>query len=57
MKSGYKAAENEVVGKMKIKVFATEGIHPQVVAISSSLGMQYGGRVAKGKNGKEQRGW
>lgn len=53
-KSGYKAAENEVVGKMKIKVFVTEGIHPQVVAISSSLGMQYGGRVAKGKNGKKQ---
>ena len=54
-KEGYKASlTKEVVGKMQIKAFVTEGIHPQVVAISNSLGMNFGGRVAKAENSKKQ---
>ena len=53
-KSGYGAKEDEIVGRLKIKAFVTEGIHPSVVAVSASLGMGYGGRIAKAKNGKKQ---
>lgn len=52
--SGYKSAKKSVVGKLQIKAFVTEGIHPRVIAISSSLGMNYSGRIAKAKNGKKQ---
>ena len=51
-KEGYKASENEIVGKMDVKIFITEGIHPEVIAISNSLGMNYGGRIPQGKNKK-----
>ncbi len=53
-KSGYKAAEKSVVGKQKVKAFVTEGIHPKAIAISASLGMDFGGRIPKAKNGKKQ---
>ena len=53
-KSGYGAKEDEIVGRLKIKAFVSEGIHPSVVAVSASLGMGYGGRIAKAKNGKKQ---
>jgi anaerobic selenocysteine-containing dehydrogenase len=43
---------SEVVGKIKVKVVVTEGIHPDVIAISNSMGMNYGGRIAEGRNGK-----
>lgn len=52
--NGYKAAKKSVVGKLTIKAFVTEGIHPKVVAISASLGMNYSGRIAKAKNSKKQ---
>ncbi|WP_417763347.1 molybdopterin-containing oxidoreductase family protein [Shewanella sp.] len=43
---------SDVVGKLKVKVVVTEGIHPDVIAISNSMGMNYGGRIAEGRNGK-----
>ncbi len=54
IKSGYKAAEKSVVGKQKVKAFVTEGIHPKAIAISASLGMDFGGRIPRAKNGKKQ---
>ena len=39
---------------MKIKAFVTQGIHPEVIAISNSLGMNYAGRIAKGRNGLKE---
>lgn len=53
-KEGYKASQNEIVGTMKIKAFVTQGIHPEVIAISNSLGMNYAGRIAKGRNGLKE---
>jgi len=54
-KSGFRASEhNKVVGKMSVKAFVTEGIHPQVIAISNSLGMNFGGRVPKAQNAKKK---
>lgn len=54
-KSGFRASlHNEVVGSMKIKAFVTQGIHPKVVAVSNSLGMNYGGRVPKASNGRKK---
>ncbi|HIC13094.1 MAG TPA: hypothetical protein EYO75_06965 [Sulfurimonas sp.] len=54
-KEGYKASQKqEIVAKMSIKAFVTEGIHPQVIAISNSLGMDFGGRVPKASNGDKQ---
>ncbi|MDC0933054.1 molybdopterin-dependent oxidoreductase [Arcobacteraceae bacterium] len=50
-KSGFRATKKDVeVGSMTIKAHVTQGIHPQVIAISNSLGMNFGGRIAKGKN-------
>lgn len=50
-KSGFRASpKDEVVGTMSVKAHVTQGIHPQVIAISNSLGMNYGGRIAKGRN-------
>lgn len=43
---------SEVVGKLKVKVVVTEGIHPDVIAISNSMGMNYGGRITEGRNGQ-----
>lgn len=45
--------DNEVVGSMQIKAFVTQGIHPQVIAISNSVGMNFGGRIPKAHNGKK----
>jgi len=54
-KEGYKASQkDEIVGSMVIKAFVTQGIHPEVVAISNSLGMNYGGRIAKARNGLKE---
>ncbi len=53
-KSGFRASNNdEIVGTMVVQAYVTEGIHPQVIAISNSLGMNFGGRIAKGTNGKK----
>lgn len=54
-KSGFRASQNdEVVGTMSVKVFVTQGIHPRVLAISNSLGMNFGGRIPKAKNAKKK---
>ncbi len=54
-KSGFRSSETkEVVASMKTKVFVTQGIHPQVLAMSNSLGMEFGGNIAKAKNGKKR---
>ncbi len=54
-KSGFKASlKNKKVNSMRIKAFVTQGIHPRVLAISNSLGMDYGGRIPKARNGKKQ---
>jgi len=54
-RTGFRASESkEVVASMQIKVFVTQGIHPQVLAMSNSLGMEFGGNIAKAKNGKKR---
>lgn len=45
------AGRDQVVGRARIRVFVTEGIHPQVLAVSNSLGWKFGGRAAQGRNG------
>jgi thiosulfate reductase/polysulfide reductase chain A len=42
----------EVLGSAKVKAFVTKGIHPQVVAVSNSLGWITGGRAAEGEKGR-----
>ncbi len=41
--------DGTVMGRMKVPVHITEGVHPLVVAISHNNGRQQGGRVATGK--------
>ena len=45
------AGREQVVGRARIRVFVTEGIHPKVLAVSNSLGWKYGGRAAQGRGG------
>lgn len=55
-RSGFKASQSgEIVARMKVKAFVTEGVHPRVVSLSNSLGMNYGGRIAQAKNGKRAK--
>lgn len=50
---GFKASQRgEIVASMRVKAFVTEGVHPRVVSLSNSLGMNYGGRIAKATNAK-----
>ena len=37
------------VGRLKVPVHITEGVHPLVIAISHNNGVQQGGRVAAGR--------
>lgn len=37
------------LGSARIRAFVTEGIHPRVVAVSNSVGHQFSGRAATGK--------
>ena len=54
-KSGFRASDkNEVVASMEVKAFVTQGIHPQVLAISNSVGMDFGGRISRAKNGSKR---
>lgn len=46
------AGRDSVVGRARIRVFVTEGIHPKVLAVSNSLGWQLGGRAAQGRSGE-----
>ena len=52
----YEAVNNgktgDVVGRQKVPVFVTEGIHPKVIAISNSLGNFVHGRAATARAGK-----
>ncbi len=45
-------AGDEVVGRARIRVFVTEGIHPKVLAVSNSVGWRFGGRATQGRNGR-----
>lgn len=55
-RSGFKASQRgDIVASMKVKAFVTEGVHPRVVSLSNSLGMNYGGRIAQAKNGKRAK--
>ena len=40
-------ATGELLGRQKVQVVVTEGIHPRVVAISASLGHQFSGRASE----------
>lgn len=40
-------ATGEKLGSVRVQAFVTEGIHPRVVAVSHSLGWEFGGRAAK----------
>lgn len=52
----YRAAvADQVVGKAKVKVFVTEGIHPRVFAVSNSLGWEFGGRANLGLREKRSQ--
>lgn len=46
------AKQDTAVGRERVRVFVTEGIHPRVVAVSNSLGWHVGGRATQGFNGK-----
>lgn len=49
----FRAATGEqVVGKARVKVFVTAGMHPRVVAVSNSVGWEFGGRATEGRGGK-----
>ncbi|QGZ38196.1 anaerobic selenocysteine-containing dehydrogenase [Pseudoduganella flava] len=48
---GGAAGKDAVVGRARIRVFVTQGIHPKVLAVSNSLGWKFGGRAAQGRNG------
>jgi len=45
-------ATGEKLGSQKVRAFVTEGIHPRVVAMSTSLGFDFGGRAAEGRRGE-----
>jgi anaerobic selenocysteine-containing dehydrogenase len=46
----FRAASGEqVVGRATVKVFVTQGIHPRVMAVSNSLGWEFGGRATEGR--------
>jgi anaerobic selenocysteine-containing dehydrogenase len=45
-------AGEQPVGSARVRVFVTEGIHPRVVALSNSVGWQFGGRAAQGRQGR-----
>jgi anaerobic selenocysteine-containing dehydrogenase len=45
------AGRDDVVGRARIRVFVTDGIHPKVLAVSNSLGWRMGGRAAQGRAG------
>ncbi|MBL8895982.1 MAG: molybdopterin-dependent oxidoreductase [Planctomycetes bacterium] len=47
-------ATGEELGKAVVRAFVTEGIHPRVVALSNSLGNDFGGRIARGRNGPRE---
>lgn len=52
---GFKASLNGEKVSMKVKAFVTEGVHPRVVRLSTSLGMNFGGRIPQAKNGKREK--
>jgi thiosulfate reductase / polysulfide reductase chain A len=43
---------DHVVGSARVRVFVTDGIHPRVVAVSNSLGWEFGGRATEGRRAK-----
>jgi thiosulfate reductase/polysulfide reductase chain A len=49
------AGQEQIVGRARIKVFVTDGIHPKVLAVSNSLGGKVGGRAAQARNGSRDK--
>jgi thiosulfate reductase / polysulfide reductase chain A len=49
----------DVIGKARITVWVTEGIHPRTVAVSNTLGNVFHGRAATAKRGRRgtSAGW
>jgi thiosulfate reductase / polysulfide reductase chain A len=43
------------LGSERVQVFVTEGIHPRVVALSNSVGWEYGGRATEGRRGSRTK--
>ena len=41
---------------MRVQAFVTEGIHPRVLAVSNSLGWEFGGRAARADRAPRDRG-
>lgn len=55
-RNGFKASQSgEKVASMRVKAFVTEGVHPRVVCLSTSLGMNFGGRIPQAKNAKREK--
>jgi hypothetical protein len=48
-----------VLGKARITVWVTEGIHPRTVAVSNTLGNMFHGRAATARRGRrgDSAGW
>jgi anaerobic selenocysteine-containing dehydrogenase len=49
-------ATGEALGTACVRAFVTEGIHPRVLAVSNSLGQQFGGRAATADRGPRATG-
>jgi thiosulfate reductase / polysulfide reductase chain A len=54
-----KAGGGAVLGKARITVWVTEGIHPRTVAVSNTLGNVFHGRASNARRGRrgESAGW
>lgn len=44
------------LGTARVRAFVTEGIHPRVLAVSNSVGQEYGGRAAIARRGPRPQG-
>ena len=49
-------ATGKAIGTARLRAFATEGIHPRVLAVSNSLGHLFGGRAAIGRRASRPAG-
>jgi thiosulfate reductase/polysulfide reductase chain A len=46
----------ELLGKVRLRAFVTQGIHPRVLAVSNSVGHHFGGRAATARRGPRPTG-
>lgn len=49
-------ATGQRLGSVRVRAFVTEGIHPRVLAVSTSLGFAFGGRAARGDRAPRDAG-